>query len=246
MNRLLLASVFAVTSPCVAEELVLCATSGQVIPDGSTTGISIPFVLPEGTTGRVVLEANVEIEIEHPWVGDLVVRLVAPDGSTMVDLITRVGMVPYGFPGPFGCGGDDILATFDDGAAESVEDVCAIGVQPVLAGSLRPMEALSMLSGLDPTGTWTLIINDRQLGDVGQFLGACLRLEVAEDCDGDGVPNDCSCVGDLDGDNIVGGADLAGLLGGWGTSNPAADLDGDGIVDGADLSLLLGSWGPCS
>jgi subtilisin-like proprotein convertase family protein len=246
MNRLLLASVFAVTSPCVADELVFCASSGQAIPDGSTSGISIPFVVPEGTTGRVVLEATVEIEIEHPWVGDLVVRMVAPDGSTMVDLITRVGMVPYGFPGPFGCGGDDILATFDDGAAESVEDACAIEVQPVLAGSLRPTETLSMLAGLDPTGTWSLHVSDRQLGDVGQFVAACLRLEVAEDCDGDGVPDDCSCVGDLDGDGVVGGSDLAGLLGGWGTPKAAADLDGNGIVEGADLTLLLGSWGPCS
>lgn len=47
--------------------------------------------------------------------------------------------------------------------------------------------------------------------------------------------------GDLDGDGEVGGADLASLLGSWGTSGPG-DLDGNGTVDGADLSILLGSW----
>lgn len=50
-------------------------------------------------------------------------------------------------------------------------------------------------------------------------------------------------LGDLDGDGDVDGADLAVLLGAWGTSNPAADLDDDGVVAGADLAILLGAWG---
>lgn len=49
--------------------------------------------------------------------------------------------------------------------------------------------------------------------------------------------------GDLDGDNSVGGADLAILLGAWGTAGNG-DLDGDGIVGGADLAILLGAWTP--
>jgi len=53
------------------------------------------------------------------------------------------------------------------------------------------------------------------------------------------------CVGDLNGDGIVNGADLAAMLGSWGAAGPA-DLNGDGIVNGADLALLLGNWGPCS
>lgn len=52
------------------------------------------------------------------------------------------------------------------------------------------------------------------------------------------------CPADLNGDGSVGGADLAILLGTWGTSGPA-DLDGDGAVTSADLAILLGAWGPC-
>lgn len=51
---------------------------------------------------------------------------------------------------------------------------------------------------------------------------------------------------DLDGDCVVGGADLALLLESWGSGRSVpspADLDGDGIVAGADLGILLGSWG---
>jgi len=47
--------------------------------------------------------------------------------------------------------------------------------------------------------------------------------------------------GDLNGDGLVDGADLAILLGQWGADGPA-DLNGDGVVDGADLALLLGLW----
>jgi hypothetical protein len=52
------------------------------------------------------------------------------------------------------------------------------------------------------------------------------------------------CVGDFDGDGDVGGADLAILLGGWGSGT--GDLDGDGTTGGADLAILLGAWGSCS
>jgi hypothetical protein len=50
--------------------------------------------------------------------------------------------------------------------------------------------------------------------------------------------------GDLDGDGVVGGADLGILLIYFGTSEPLADLNEDGIVDSADLGLLLVAWTP--
>ena len=52
------------------------------------------------------------------------------------------------------------------------------------------------------------------------------------------------CVGDLNDDAEVNGADLGLLLGSWGQSGPS-DLNGDGTTDGADLGLLLAAWGPC-
>ena len=55
------------------------------------------------------------------------------------------------------------------------------------------------------------------------------------------VEGDVSRPGDLDGNGVVDGADLAILLGAWGTNQ--YDLDGDGIVGGSDLAILLGDWG---
>jgi len=51
------------------------------------------------------------------------------------------------------------------------------------------------------------------------------------------------CAGDVNGDGVVDGADLALLLGGWET--PAGDLNGDGTTNGSDLAVLLGAWGAC-
>lgn len=47
---------------------------------------------------------------------------------------------------------------------------------------------------------------------------------------------------DLDGNGSVSAADLAILLGAWGTDNCLADLNFNGSVDASDLALLLGAW----
>jgi hypothetical protein len=50
--------------------------------------------------------------------------------------------------------------------------------------------------------------------------------------------------GDLNGDELVNGNDLAILLGSWNTNSEVADIDGSGIVNGADLARLLSNWTP--
>lgn len=58
---------------------------------------------------------------------------------------------------------------------------------------------------------------------------------------------ECLVFGDLDGDGVVGHADLSILLGAWGPCpGPPevcpADLDGDGNVGVTDFLLVLVSW----
>ena len=66
------------------------------------------------------------------------------------------------------------------------------------------------------------------------------------DVNGNGVPDECECLADLDGDGEVSLPDLLGLLADWGTDpGGPPDLDGDGEVNLPDLLLLLGQWGPC-
>ena len=61
---------------------------------------------------------------------------------------------------------------------------------------------------------------------------------VANDEDG--------CPGDFNDDGVVGGDDLARILGSWGTNDPGVELSGDEIIDGTDLAIILGEWGACS
>jgi hypothetical protein len=90
------------------------------------------------------------------------------------------------------------------------------------------------------------------LGDYGQIASGQLP-----DANANGVPDGCECasnlglpaccVGNLNGDTAVDGADLGILLNAWGpcAASCAADLVRDGFVNGADLGALLGNWGAC-
>ncbi|MEY2713768.1 MAG: hypothetical protein RIT24_111 [Planctomycetota bacterium] len=89
---------------------------------------------------------------------------------------------------------------------------------------------------------WSADCNSDGVVDFGQILGG----ELA-DVDGNGVPDDCECVADLDGDGVVASEDLAAVLNNWGTKGGVidADVNNDGIVDGSDLSIVLNGWGTC-
>jgi len=73
--------------------------------------------------------------------------------------------------------------------------------------------------------------------DANGVTDSCDLAKGAEDIDGDGRLDVCEVA--------QGDFDLAALLSEWGVKNPAlGDLDGDGVVGGADLAILLGNWGP--
>lgn len=78
----------------------------------------------------------------------------------------------------------------------------------------------------------------------GSSLAPLAALLVAAPALGGQV---CPCLGDIDANGTVDGADLAFVLGAWGPcANCPADLSENGTVDGLDLGILLGAWGPCS
>ena len=110
------------------------------------------------------------------------------------------------------------------------------------------------------TGAWSAVAAGAL---AGQDIGSVLRIsrsrsnydpDVQETEMWDNLPSEeieelgeiiPDCLGDLNGDGLVDGADLGVLLGAWGGTGPA-DLNGDGTIDGADLGALLGAWGPCA
>lgn len=78
----------------------------------------------------------------------------------------------------------------------------------------------------------------------------CYRIRISGVGDAYGwgtvtLSMNCDCLGDLNNDGKVDGADLGLLLAGWGQSG-STDLNNNGTTDGSDLGLLLGAWGDCS
>ena len=78
-------------------------------------------------------------------------------------------------------------------------------------------------------------------GCLDLFMGLCTGWKVF-------IQDTCAvaCLGDIDGDGVIGILDFLELLAAWGP-NPGhpADLDGDGTVGIIDFLQLLGNWGPC-
>jgi glucose/arabinose dehydrogenase len=108
---------------------------------------------------------------------------------------------------------------------------------------------------MDPEGYGLYYANHEVagLGQIRRITFDCNGNGVGDDIDihdgtsadanANGIPDECECVGDLDGTGVVDVSDLLILLGAWGGAN--ADLTGDGTTDVADLLALLAVWGEC-
>lgn len=124
---------------------------GFVFSDKSTdiqdgpSGLSIRDSIDVDEAGTVS-ELEVYVDIEHTYVGDLTVDLVAPDGTSM-----RLHDRTDG-------GSDNITAVYHPS-----EDLTR------LASSLTDAEGLSM------EGTWTLVVKDNAPGDVGSLIAWGLK-----------------------------------------------------------------------
>ncbi|MBX3356016.1 MAG: hypothetical protein KF724_10005 [Phycisphaeraceae bacterium] len=98
---------------------------------------------------------------------------------------------------------------------------------------------------------WSTMFNFRFVADTPPVAGSAV-LELFKS----GVASDpvvsvpvpsapiLLCPADLNNDGFVNGADLAIILGAWGTTGPG-DLNNDGVVNGADIAIVLGAWGDC-
>jgi hypothetical protein len=82
--------------------------------------------------------------------------------------------------------------------------------------------------------------------DNGVHDGTDISSGSSTDFNDDGVPDDCQCLSDLNGDGVVDVVDFLELLGVWGPCpGCAADINRDGEVNVVDFLILLADWGPC-
>jgi len=109
----------------------------------------------------------------------------------------------------------------------------------ITGGSWDPINNVEQVHIDSPeVGEWSVRVIGRavNVGSQGYAIAAT----------GDFSDGLLTCIGDIDGDGVVGGADLGDLLGVWNqTRNAPFDLTGDSLIDGEDLGALLGAWGAC-
>ena len=134
------------------------SSPGTAIPDNNPTGVTVNMNVAENV---VITDLDVNLNISHTWVGDVIVTIKSPSG-TMATIIDRPGRTTSGF----GCSGDNIVAVLDDEAATAVENECA-GSVPTINGSFIPNNPLSVFDGESTMGLWELTVSDVVSPDAG-------------------------------------------------------------------------------
>ena len=177
----------SVTQPAEAPQVPLA------IPDDSGTGAtSTVFVSPRGR----IKDVNVSLPgtagtpaLEHDFLGDVVIDLIGPDGTT-VRLAEHPG-------GPDNYGKDFINVIFDDEGALRLgaPDDATPAHRPPYNGTFKPQnDQLSRFDGKDRRGVWTLRVRDLFETDTGTLNAWGLTSQKAL-CDFDTTPPDTSLVG---------------------------------------------------
>lgn len=130
--------------------------SQPITPDSSSTITSTINVQDSFVIG----DANIQINIEHEYVSDLIISLQSPTG-TIVELTSANG----------GSADDYTNTLFDDQATTPITEG-----NPPYTGSFIPEQPLSNFEGEEALGEWTLTITDRFVFDGGQLIDWNLEL----------------------------------------------------------------------
>ena len=137
------------------------------IPDGGV--LEQPLLVPDAGP---LADVDVAVRLAHPRDGDLVLTLLAPDG-TRVLLASRRGGTGDDFgAGAATCAGRP--AIFDDEAPFRSDPIHL--ASPPFAGRHWPERLLGVLDGSEGQGTWTLRVRDARTGATGTLL--CFELRV--------------------------------------------------------------------
>lgn len=183
----------------------------------------VPFTV-SGLSGNIG-EVQLSLYLTHTYVGDLVVSLVAPDGTSVaLSNMAGSGGSVSATGAAFGtsCGS---YVVFSDLGATSINGQVS---PPAIVGTFRPSFPLDAFNGKAPNGTWKLRFQDFGPGDTGNFQCGILSVKPLV-----GVSLE------LNGDGTTDLRDLLFFSKFYGTTNATCDLNSDGTVNDTDLTTLL-------
>ncbi len=134
-------------------------------------------VTATGTIGNLdlITDLDVQININHTSDSDLEVKLVGPDGTSVV-LVSGAG----------GDGDNFTNTLFNDQSSTAIEE----GSAPFsLTGGYRPVEALSKFNGKPIAGTWTLVVTDSETAANGTLVNWSIIFKSMRGLVGTGTTN---------------------------------------------------------
>lgn len=126
------------------------------------------------TDARAIKDLNLRLDLDHTFVSDLEIILIAPDGTEQV-LFNRHG----------GDGDDFDNVLLDDEAANSITTAT-----PPYSGSLRPTNGLNTFDGKSALGDWTLLVRDHSALNSGQLNSWSLEFTLENNIFGAFESND--------------------------------------------------------
>jgi len=197
------------------------------VPGGDFTfsTINIPNECEDRTDGTIY-DLNVQIDIDHDWIGDMDAALWNSESIIGVGLFANVANT---FPGS-----QKLDVILEDSAIASVSD-CIPGA-PCTGFRRSESNLLSNYNGFNAEGTWRLSIADPIFpGDTGQ-LNSWSLIYTLVDLDSDGTP-DCTDQCKADPNKTVPGP--------CGCGSVEEDIDNDGIADCIDDDASVDASGTC-
>ncbi|MCE1164767.1 MAG: T9SS type A sorting domain-containing protein [Bacteroidetes bacterium] len=129
------------------------------IPDNNTTGISDTIIIP--SPAGYVTAVEMFLSVQHPYIGDLIFRLKAPNGVSR-DLIVNNGI-----------SGKNILTFISDDFSYPPTD----GSYLPPWGYIKPVTAINSF-GSYADGNWILTCIDNAANDIGILQGWGLKFTI--------------------------------------------------------------------
>jgi len=159
---------------------IFCSNSSSQIPDNKKGGTTNSITIDQS---GFIGDLDIRVDIDHTWVGDLIMNLTHEDTGTSILLMDRPG-----FPADKnGCGLNNIRAILDDDISLPVEQVCSSYQVPVedysysevaIAGTYIPEQQLSAFDNEQISGNWTISISDLIPHDYGKLNQWCITAEI--------------------------------------------------------------------
>lgn len=177
------AASFGATEPALPQAAVDCGEFDvgckQLLPDATNDGPETGSSSLQVRTNQVCVDdladaVTVTLDIEHTWIGDLLITLESPPAAVPVTLLNRLDNPDLQIEG--GCDGNSRRVRFgDDGGPPGCFSYESSG-DPVFS----PVDgAMADLVAGTIDGRWRLYVTDAGTGNFGELRGWSLQF----DCD---------------------------------------------------------------